>query len=293
MVQPGTVDSDDCAVSGTTANWPFTVQAPTGSNDVVAWTTTAVMIERNLTISGPMSLGTLDVATSGASLQQATLAVSNTDASYVGASLIWSTANGDAVWSGSGMRLAQPPTSLLEPEDNETIFIDDSSSDGVTYRSTTESFSGMPATLSLPLLDPFASPALATGTPAITASWSVAPAQAQQLALSVTAASASAAQMTDVTVTPSWLAASDANQLTYDVSPAPSGYAQAWQVSPANAGEVDLGAYTYDATTQVYSYADYATELNITTRSLASRREHRAAQRSVAAFREWVRNTSR
>ena len=64
MVQPGTAMMGFQLAEGTTSNWSFSLDAEAGMHDLVAVADTKMALRRNINVTAPMSLGSIDATTS-------------------------------------------------------------------------------------------------------------------------------------------------------------------------------------------------------------------------------------
>lgn len=280
LAEPGTAAMGGEQMSTMTNDATFSLGVTPGANDLIAFDASSVLIERGQQVSGPMSVGTLDLGVNGIALDQVGLSVTGTDSGYGGVSLFWVTGNNTvANWSGSGNELGLPPASVVISDDVVNISATDTSADGLTERSASYNYDYSGSLLPLALPGPIVNVTLDTTTTALTGTWEAPPAQDMIMALSVQASAED--QSTGFTATPSWLAANQGNQLMFDVSPAPSGYQSSWQISPRGAIYAELDAIT-PSSAAVEQYTVYSTGLNgAAARTLSSRRSQLAGRARV------------
>jgi hypothetical protein len=246
------------AMATTTAGGGFSLQMLAGQNDLIAFDATSIMIERNQTIKGPISLGSLDLAAHGKPLQPLTLSISNTDSGFSGPDFLWMTPNNDiAFWNGSGSQLPVPPTTMLEEDDTAQVDVNDDNPDGSNSRDVRYTY-GVPFVPPLALPNEIENPTFDTSTPAITGAWTqIPPSMGMWFNVGVSAVQ----QSTSVYATSNWLEAMNASEVTFDISPAPSGYQSSWQVPPTAPVFVFLQAFTMASSTTLASTM-YRTQLN-------------------------------
>ena len=227
MTQPGTIFMYDTA-SSTTGPWNFSLKAPVGTHDVVAFDTTNILIRRNVSITGAMSIATVDLS-AGSPLATRQFTVNgrvsgDTLASEVDLFLT----NDFAFLTGTSTAVQVPPSSLLQTNDFEFIHFDVSTSTTRRYVDT-ELTTTTPATFDLmPVLSGIT---YAQPSGVLAASWGTLPSNVA-ITMDLTATpSTTVANFQQVYATAGWIAATSTTQLAFDVMP--PGYDPSWTIDLA------------------------------------------------------------
>jgi hypothetical protein len=134
----------DRSVSGP---WDFQVQVPPGTHDLIAVGATGITIRRDLAITEPGTLPTIDLAQEGAALATTAFSVNSLDGESVSSSIFLETANSFAIIDGTGSQLRGPPSSLLLPTDRRDAWIDVNAPK--THRSISTTYTGIQSVFQL------------------------------------------------------------------------------------------------------------------------------------------------
>ena len=235
LASPGTVYVAGAAIA-VAANDGFSVELPEGSHDVVAADATAMLAIRDVTVSGPTSLGALDVDRDGTALQPSALAVAGAGTDTVTSELDWTMTNDAIVLDGTASSIALPPPSLVAAQDVETLSV--LARDGgtpQTSRIASVQVTGTPASLELALPAALVASFAVSGN-TVSATWSSPLGAYDDLTLT--------AGDEHVTATAGWVAAAGAAWLAA-FDDLPPGYDPAWQLDASGPFVVTLDVEHY------------------------------------------------
>jgi hypothetical protein len=237
MVQPGTVQIGGVGSCSPTGPWTYTIATTAGTYDILAIDTSnrAVWIggDDGVPFSGSAIGPSIDTG-SGAPLASEPLTITGLGASTL---LVEDYLDPNLVSSGSAAVALTMPVSEVTPNTPQEfdLFV----TDAVGHRSALSGTEGQTQPRDTYNL----LPAFATGTiEGLTASWEQLPSSTYTEILNL-AQSADGTQQQNVSMSPSWIAAREANSLTFDTT-AP-GYLSAWNLDVATA-QVELDMMLLD-----------------------------------------------
>jgi hypothetical protein len=263
MVQPGAVWMQNTAQSAT-PDWNFTLQVNPGTHNLVAFGNNRMLIMRSISVSGSMSLPSIDVDQNGAAMTPVVLTVNNIGTDSVTTELAIIFAGEDAAeFTGTSTTLMTPPQSLLGSIDAEFLVI---TATGASSQLLAANFlDGSQTTFSM--MAPLTNVSYAENDGTISATWGDLP-TFEQLRLRL-AGGANSTLIQAISVTKNWLAATQATSLSF--GPLPRSYNPAWSVDLTGPYVLNLEVMTFDASTGTVYYSGVPESMNGATPRLAGR----------------------
>jgi hypothetical protein len=262
MVQPGTVNMSEI-VTGTTANWPVTLDVPIGTYDLAAVGASKMILRRSVAVAGAMTLPTIDESTEGTALDVDPLTITNLGGDTLSTEVELATTNGFATLDGTSATLQAPPQALLTANDFE--FLDLQATGGTAQRGASTEFTGAETTFDLP-----AKLAGVTFDGTGSATWGTLPSYTSLDVSLFSATSASSTQSMRVTATQAWIAATHATKLAFDTSA--TGYDATWKI--ALNGPYNRAFSAFDDSTTISYSTGFSESVNTPTPIRAMRHPH-------------------
>jgi len=267
MAQAGSVWMQDQATSAMPA-WSFDLSVTPGTHDLIAASPDRIAIQRDLPITGPLTLPALDLTQTGLPLTSVPVTITNPQGDELSSELDLDLDHDSAFLPGTGTAVVAPPRSLLAPTDRQLLWVSATSATTSRYADTT--FDGNPTMFTLmPALDGVTF----TATDPVSAAWGPLPAYTEVLL-----------EVYDnrgtqrVRATKRWLEATGATKLAFDVDPVPAGFDRRWAIHGGDPhGQVfDV---VDDSGPVFYSSSVFGSINGFTARSHARAAEARATRR--------------
>lgn len=254
MVQPGTVWMQNTAQS-TTPDWNFTLQVSPGTHNLVAEANNRMLIMRDVSVSGAMSLPTVDVDQNGVAMTPVELTVNNIGSDSLSTDLGLVFADEDAAdFIGTSTTVMTPPPSLDASGELELLTV--TATGPSSQLQAGKFFDNTPTTFSM--MPPLTSVSYAESNGTISATWGALP-TFDSLRLRVSGG-ANGTLVQRISVTKSWLAATGAMSLSF--GPLPASYNPAWKIDLGGPYVRNLEAITSDAANNTIYYSGVPEGMN-------------------------------
>jgi hypothetical protein len=230
MKQAGTLDMVQSKTS-TSPNWTFMLDVPTGTQDLVAYDSSRMVIKRGIAVASAMSLPMIDVAADGAMMTNVKVTITGrvtSDVPFTAFDL--HTQYGDFSQTGTATAVNAPPSSLLTSSDEEWIYVNDLGLRSDRYVAAT--YTGAES-MTFDLLPELTGITLDPST--LKATWTSLPSFDDVYVLALANGS-----LQGVLATPTWLSTAGSIS-TIEFDAAPPGYDPTWKIDLTGSYDEEFG----------------------------------------------------